>query len=194
LFATVALRIKALSAPGRADQTSANLTPASGRQDHTTSPSAATSFVSSPFDRSQAFRQPALQPRCAPDAAASTASHPAFVTTRDRPSCRNGTAGVKPLIWGSGEAEYCPSCQSAARRRASGCCSVSGRPSGQHRPWLRFLIDSLMSGEVRLPQREQPNFELPHMSIFTENELRQARTLAPTGFVTILFCLGRACC
>ena len=35
------LRIKVLSAPGRADQTSANLTPASGRQDHTTSPSAA---------------------------------------------------------------------------------------------------------------------------------------------------------
>jgi hypothetical protein len=48
-----------LSAPGRADLTSANLTPASGRQDHTTSPSAATSFVSSPFDRSQVFR-PAL--------------------------------------------------------------------------------------------------------------------------------------
>jgi hypothetical protein len=48
-----------LSAPGRADLTSANLTPASGRQDHTTSPSAATSFVSSPFDRSPVFR-PAL--------------------------------------------------------------------------------------------------------------------------------------
>src|SRR5712692_5601440 len=34
-------RIKVLSLPGRADLTSANLTPASGRQDHTTSPSAA---------------------------------------------------------------------------------------------------------------------------------------------------------
>src|SRR5258708_39233906 len=34
-------RIKVLSLPGRADKTSANLTPASGRQDHTTSPSAA---------------------------------------------------------------------------------------------------------------------------------------------------------
>jgi hypothetical protein len=31
------------------------LTPASGRQDHTTSPYAATSFVSAPFDRSQAI-------------------------------------------------------------------------------------------------------------------------------------------
>src|SRR5882724_943462 len=110
-----------LSKPGWADLNSANLTPASGRQDHTTSPYAATSFVSSPFDRSQAFRQPALQPRCAPNAAASTTSHPAFVTTRDRPSCRNRTAGVKPLIWGFGEAEVCPSCQSVATRRAIPC-------------------------------------------------------------------------
>jgi hypothetical protein len=49
-----------LSKPGWADLNSASLTPASGRQDHTTSPYAATSFVSSPFDRSRAFRQPAL--------------------------------------------------------------------------------------------------------------------------------------
>src|SRR3981189_2797184 len=34
-----------LSKPGRADLPSANLTPASGRQDHTTSPSATTSLV-----------------------------------------------------------------------------------------------------------------------------------------------------
>src|SRR5712664_4802908 len=53
-------RIKVLSEPGWADLTSANLTPASGRQDHTTSPSTATSFVSSPFDRSRAFRHPPL--------------------------------------------------------------------------------------------------------------------------------------
>src|SRR5216684_6571074 len=65
---------------------SANLTPASGRQDHTTSPYAATSLVRTPFDRSQAFRQPALQPRCAPNAAASTASLPASVTIAIRPS------------------------------------------------------------------------------------------------------------
>src|ERR1700724_1574844 len=43
-----------LSKPGWADLNSANLTPASGRQDHPTSPYATTSFVSSPFDRSQA--------------------------------------------------------------------------------------------------------------------------------------------
>src|SRR3982074_417025 len=41
-----------LSKPGWADSNSANLTPASGRQDHTTSPYAAPSLVSSPFARS----------------------------------------------------------------------------------------------------------------------------------------------
>src|ERR1700674_5289233 len=46
-----------LSKPGWADLNSANLTPASGRQDHTTSPYAATSFVSSPFDRSRSDRR-----------------------------------------------------------------------------------------------------------------------------------------
>jgi hypothetical protein len=53
-------RIKVLSAPGRADLTSANLTPASGRQDHTTSPYASAPFVSSPFDRSRIPKEPAL--------------------------------------------------------------------------------------------------------------------------------------
>src|ERR1700687_1585923 len=38
-------RTNVVSAPGRADTTSANLTPASGCQDHTTSPYAATSLV-----------------------------------------------------------------------------------------------------------------------------------------------------
>jgi hypothetical protein len=38
--------------------------------------------------------QPALRPRMHADALASTTSRPAFVTTRDRPSCRNETAAV----------------------------------------------------------------------------------------------------
>src|SRR5258705_9620641 len=75
-----------LSKPGWADLNSANLTPASGRQDHTTSPYAATSLVRSLGDRSQAFRQPALQSHRAQNAAASTASHPASVTIAIRPS------------------------------------------------------------------------------------------------------------
>src|SRR5712672_3084438 len=81
-----------LSKPGWADLNSANFTPASGRQDHTTSPYAATSFVSSPFDRSRAFRQPALPSRCAPDTAASTASLPASVTIAIRPCSGVGHA------------------------------------------------------------------------------------------------------
>src|SRR5712672_401909 len=75
-----------LSKPGWADSNSANLTPASGRQDHTTSPYAATSLVRSLGDRSQAFRQPALQSHRAQNAAASTASRPASVTIAIRPS------------------------------------------------------------------------------------------------------------
>src|SRR5712675_1591593 len=75
-----------LSKPGRADLNSANLTPASGRQDHTTSPYAATSLVRSLGNRSQAFRQPALRSRRAQNAAASTASLPASVTIMIRPS------------------------------------------------------------------------------------------------------------
>src|SRR5712672_1770004 len=51
-------RIKVLSAPGRADSTSANLTPASGRQDHTTSPYAATSLVRSLLIAHKSFDSP----------------------------------------------------------------------------------------------------------------------------------------
>jgi hypothetical protein len=50
-----------LSKPGRARKPSANLTPASRRQDHTTWPYAASSFVSALDDRSRETR-PALHP------------------------------------------------------------------------------------------------------------------------------------
>jgi hypothetical protein len=94
-----------LSKPGRADLPSANLTPASGRQDHTTSPYAATSLVRSLCDRSQVFR-PALQPRRAQNAAASTASHPASVTIMIRPSCGVGWREFVEMICPTGEAKY----------------------------------------------------------------------------------------
>jgi hypothetical protein len=55
------------------------LTPAPGRQDHTTSPSALAPFVKS--------------------ASASTASRPAFVTIASRPSFWDGMARNKPVIW-----------------------------------------------------------------------------------------------
>src|SRR5467141_4156565 len=78
--------LKVLSSPVEPNEPPQDLTPASRRQDHTTSPYAATSLVRSLGDRSQAFRQPALQPRRAQNAAASTASHPASVTIAIRPS------------------------------------------------------------------------------------------------------------
>ena len=99
-------RTNVVPKPGWADITSANLTPASGRQDHTTSPYAATSLVRSLGDRSQAFRQPALQSRRAQNAAASTAFHPAFRDDHDTPLLWGGMPKVLEVIWGKWEQKY----------------------------------------------------------------------------------------
>jgi hypothetical protein len=74
-LATVAMRI----APH-------NLTPASGRQDHTISPSASVPFVKG--------------------TSASTASHRAFRDDREPPLLSGETRGVKPLICPTTEAKY----------------------------------------------------------------------------------------
>src|SRR5713226_7408795 len=78
-----------LSKPGWADATPQNLTPASGRQDHTILPSAISISRPRAGDRSQVFR-PALRSHRAQNAAASTATHPALVTIMIRPSCGVG--------------------------------------------------------------------------------------------------------
>jgi hypothetical protein len=57
-------------------------------------------------DRSQAFRQPALQSHRAQEAAASTATHPAFVTIMIRPSCGVGWREVVEMICPTGEAKF----------------------------------------------------------------------------------------
>src|SRR6266446_1737218 len=57
---TVGSRIKVLSAPGWADLPPQDLTPASGRQNHTTSPSASAPFVCAPVI---AHGKPALRSR-----------------------------------------------------------------------------------------------------------------------------------
>src|SRR4051812_20373537 len=75
----------ALSAPGWADLPPQDLTPASGRQNDTTWPYASASFVQHAVDCSQALSAcPAITHM--PNAAASTASLPAFVTFAKRPS------------------------------------------------------------------------------------------------------------
>jgi hypothetical protein len=112
---TVIGRLNGLARPGWARNTSANLTPATGAR--TTwfcrTPQPGFAGLLTPFvlhvPQIAHEVQPALRPQLRADAVASTTSRPAFVTTRDRPSYRNGMGVVKSLIWGCGEAEDCPS-------------------------------------------------------------------------------------
>src|SRR6266566_9995676 len=84
------------------------LAPASGRQDHTTSPSASAPLV---LRRCRVHRIP----------------YPTSVTIAIRPSCGNGTARVVSLIWGKREAEYfCAQGWTGFRARRPIC------PSGSH--------------------------------------------------------------
>jgi hypothetical protein len=102
LCVTVALRIDSLSAPGWADTPPQDLTPASRRQNHTTSPSASAPFVCAPTDCS---RQAALHHVMRAGAAASTASRPAFVTIAIAPLW-DETARVMKVIWGKRKGIY----------------------------------------------------------------------------------------
>src|ERR1700674_1538522 len=83
-----------------------------GCRNHTTSPYAATSFVCAPFDRSRVWLnpKPALQFTCAPNAAASTASHPNVRDDGQRPFLGDGMAGVLEVICPTAKAKICPSC------------------------------------------------------------------------------------
>src|SRR6267142_1483826 len=80
-----------LSKPGWADLNSANLTPASGRQDHTILPYAATSLVRSLLTAHKSFNSP-----CNPIARKTLPRPPhpipTFVTIMIRPSSRDGMA------------------------------------------------------------------------------------------------------
>jgi hypothetical protein len=76
--------LKVLSSPVEPNEPPQDLTPASRRQDHTTSPSASSVVVLHAANRS---RRAIRASHRTPDAAASTASHPAFVTIAIRPSC-----------------------------------------------------------------------------------------------------------
>jgi hypothetical protein len=118
-------RRPALLPPSPADH-SANLMPASGHQDHTTSPSASAPFVKG--------------------ALASTASRPAFVTIAKRPSEWDGTAADRKVICANTEAKYfcaggwtgksliCPS--GSPRRHVTSRVSHPTVPLA-HRPHLR---------------------------------------------------------
>ena len=94
-----------LSEPGRADSTPPNLTPASGRQDHMTSPYATSSLVRVLLI-AHGFKEPALQSRRAQNAAASTASLPNVRDDRETPLCSGGTAESIKVFLASCEVEY----------------------------------------------------------------------------------------
>ena len=99
--------------PGRAWTDHRRLGTSNGCQDHTVLPYARN--VVRPARLAIAHEdQPALRPRLRADALASTTSRTTFVTIAIRPSCRNGTNDLKPLIWGRCEAQSCPSCHCAA--------------------------------------------------------------------------------
>src|SRR5882724_731483 len=105
-FATVASRISGASQPGWAVAPPQDLTPASGRQDHTTSPYASASFVSPPFDRSRAFRQPALHHVARLTLPRPPHPHPASVTIAIRPCSGVGRLESIKLFLPNCEAEY----------------------------------------------------------------------------------------
>ena len=81
--------------PSSADR-SAHLTPASERQDHTTSPSASAPFVRVPVITHEP--KPALRSLCTPDTAASTASRPASVTIASRPSMGRDSDRIRVIL------------------------------------------------------------------------------------------------
>jgi hypothetical protein len=98
-------RMYGLSAPGRADLPSANLTPASGRQDHTTSPSATTSLVSV-LCVAHGFIESALQPFARKMLPRPPHPAPYVRDDRDTPLLWDGMRKVLDVIWGGRKRKY----------------------------------------------------------------------------------------
>jgi hypothetical protein len=125
-----------LASPGWAWKTSADLTPASRRQNHTTLPYAAAPFVSARLIAHGSWLnpKPALQFTCAPNAAASTASHPNVRDDGQRPFLRDRMAGVLEMICPTAKAKICPSgyfvaATAAVRAGTHEFGLVGGRPA-----------------------------------------------------------------
>ena len=95
-----------MSAPGRAVMPPQNLTPASGRQNHTIWPSLAASLVRV----LKASLTDSKNPPCDPSRARRCRVHPHPAPNvrddRDTPLSRAGMASVIKMIWGQWEAEY----------------------------------------------------------------------------------------
>src|SRR5450432_3374031 len=95
-----------LSKPGWADATPQDLTPASGRQDHTILPYAATSLVSVLVIAHRLLKNPPCGPSRAQRCRVHRNPPPRFATAMTRPSCGVGWRGVVEMICPTGEAKY----------------------------------------------------------------------------------------
>jgi len=91
LVVTVILRIESLSAPGWADMPPQNLTPASRRQDHTTSPFASAPFVNAPLSLTGLI--PPCDNDCAPTLPRPSHPKPNVRDDRETPLCGPGRRG-----------------------------------------------------------------------------------------------------
>src|ERR1700730_3331280 len=160
-----------LSKPGWVDLNSANLTPASGRQDHTILPSAKSVSRQHAGDRSRVFRL-ALQSHRAQNAAASTATHPAFVTIMIRPSCGVGWREFVEMICPTGEAKYfckgdwtqkCPTGKSDREVTTNRPAGASGQVAG---------VAEI--GHSRGVPTERPNQETPQHACLPARFVRRA--------------------
>src|SRR5260370_3086372 len=155
----------------------ANLTPASGRQDHTTSPYAATSLVRSLGDRSQVFSTcPAI-----PSRAKRCRVHRIPPRVRDdgqRPSCGVGWREFVEMICPTGEAKYfckedstqkCPTGKSDREITTNRPAGASGQVAG---------VAEI--GHSRGVATERPNQEnLQHACLTARFIRRAARYLLP---------------
>ena len=128
-----------LSKPGWADLTPQDLTPASGRQDHTTSPYAATSLVRSLGDRSQAFRQPALQLIARKTLPRPPHPIPTSVTIAIRPSVGRD-AKVLDLIWSGGNKYFSENPKKMTRQP----CQEAARRANHHSPASSTSIETIL--------------------------------------------------
>src|SRR3979490_1873870 len=114
-----------LSNAGWADLNSANLTPASGRQDHTTSPYAATSLVRSLL----IAHRPFANPPCNPSRAKRCRVHrtpPRVRDDHDTPLWWGGMRKVLDLIWGKWEQVFFRKSEKKDSTRLS-----TNRPTGK---------------------------------------------------------------
>ena len=160
VFVTVAGGLRLIK-PGWADFASASLASATGARTTRFCRTQQAPFVLRAVNRSRVETRPAITLRA--DAAASTASHPAFVTTAIRPSCRErtGRAGRTDLPDGESEIFFsggldrfllrrliCPSGRFVARAYPKSSLRANGSRECAPDDRLREAIHSAACGEM----------------------------------------------